>query len=36
MGWGGEHGAGRRGLFIGYLWESQMDRDHWEDQYVDG
>jgi hypothetical protein len=22
------------GLHIGYLWESQKERDHWEDQDV--
>jgi hypothetical protein len=24
----------RRGINIGYLWESQKERDHWEDQDV--
>jgi hypothetical protein len=24
------------GMHIGYWWESQMGRDHWEDQDVDG
>jgi hypothetical protein len=27
---------GRRGMHIGYSWESQKGRDHWEDQYVGG
>jgi hypothetical protein len=27
---------GRRGTHIGYWWESQKERDHWEDQDVDG
>jgi hypothetical protein len=25
-----------RGMHIGYWWESQMERDHWEDQDVGG
>jgi hypothetical protein len=25
---------GRRGMHIRYWWESQMERDHWEDQGV--
>jgi hypothetical protein len=25
---------GRRGMLIGYWWESQMERDHWEELYV--
>jgi hypothetical protein len=25
---------GRRGMHIGYCWESQKERDHWEDQDV--
>jgi hypothetical protein len=27
---------GRRGMHIGYWWESQKERDHWEDQDVSG
>jgi hypothetical protein len=27
---------GRRGIHIGYWWEIQKGRDHWEDQDVDG
>jgi hypothetical protein len=27
---------GRGGMHIGYWWESQMGRDDWEDQDVDG
>jgi hypothetical protein len=26
---------GRRGMHIGYWWESQKERDHWEDLDVD-
>jgi hypothetical protein len=27
---------GEKGMRIGYLWESQKDSDHWEDQDVGG
>jgi hypothetical protein len=27
---------GRRGINIGYWWESQKEREHWEDQDVGG
>jgi hypothetical protein len=27
---------GRRGINIGYWWESQKERYHWEDQNVGG
>jgi hypothetical protein len=27
---------GRSGMHIGYLWESQKERDQWEDQDVGG
>jgi hypothetical protein len=30
-----QHEWGRRGMHIGYWWENQMGRDHWEDQDVD-
>jgi hypothetical protein len=33
---GMQHKWGRRGMHIGYWWESQKERDHWEDQDVDG
>jgi hypothetical protein len=26
----------RRRMCVGYLWESQRERDHWEDQDVGG
>jgi hypothetical protein len=26
----------RRGMHIGYWWESQKERDHWENQDVGG
>jgi 4-hydroxyphenylpyruvate dioxygenase-like putative hemolysin len=25
----------RRGMLLVYWWESQKERDHWEDQWVD-
>jgi hypothetical protein len=27
---------GRRGIHIGYWWESQKERKHWKDQDVGG
>jgi hypothetical protein len=37
MRWAG-HAArmGRRGMHVGYWWECQMERDHWEDHDVGG
>jgi hypothetical protein len=29
-------GGGRRGMHMGYWWESQKERDYWEDQDVVG
>jgi hypothetical protein len=28
--------SGGRGMHLGYWWESQKKRDHWEDQIVGG
>jgi hypothetical protein len=28
--------VGRKGMHIGYCWESQKERDHYEDQDVGG
>jgi hypothetical protein len=28
--------GGRRGTYIGYCWESQRERGHWEDQDIGG
>jgi hypothetical protein len=30
------HEWGRGGMYRGYWWESQKERDHWEDQGVCG
>jgi hypothetical protein len=27
---------GRRGIHVGYWWEYQKERDHWEDEDVGG
>jgi hypothetical protein len=27
---------GRKGMHVGYWWESQNERDHWKDQDVGG
>jgi hypothetical protein len=31
-----QHKLGRQGIHIEYWWESQKERDHWEDQGVGG
>jgi hypothetical protein len=31
-----QHEWGRRGMHIGYWWEIQKERDHWEEQDVGG
>jgi hypothetical protein len=31
-----QHEWGRGGMHIGYWWDNQKERDHWEDQHVDG
>jgi hypothetical protein len=37
MGWSGDVARmGRRGMHIRYWWESQKERDHYEDQDVGG
>jgi hypothetical protein len=37
MSWAGYVARMRRsGMHIGYWWESQKERDHWEDQGVGG
>jgi hypothetical protein len=33
---GNAAGMGQRGMHIGYLWESQKERGHYEDQDVGG
>jgi hypothetical protein len=30
------HEWGRRGMHVGYWWENQKERDHFEDKDVDG
>jgi hypothetical protein len=34
MRWAGNVLRERRGIHIGYLWESQKERDHWEDKDI--
>jgi hypothetical protein len=36
MRWSGHVARKGRGMHIEYWWESQKERDHWEDQHVDG
>jgi hypothetical protein len=37
MRWAGQAARmGRRGMHVRYWWESQKERDHWEDQDVGG
>jgi hypothetical protein len=36
MRWAGHVAWGRRGMYIGYWWEGQKERDHWDDQEVGG
>jgi hypothetical protein len=31
-----QHEWGRKGMHIGYWWECQKERDHWEDRDVGG
>jgi hypothetical protein len=28
--------TGKRGMYVGYLWENQKERDHWEDRDIGG